>query len=119
MFYKNFYKGLTTDEILNKIKTEGFNPIIIRDDAGYIYSPHTHPETKLLAFLKGKMTLTIDDKTYTCFPGDKVIVPGNVLHNATVGPEGCEFFWAEKLILDDNPKSSSGVSLSEMTKDLL
>ena len=39
----------------------------------------------------------VGDNTFNCSPGDKVVIPGNVEHEATAGPEGCVFFWSEKL----------------------
>lgn len=98
MFYKGYYNHLSEDEILHIIKREGFNPLKFYNDPHYEYYLHSHPETKLLAFLKGTMTLKIGTETYECHPGDKVIVPGNILHEAKAGAAGCEFFWAEKLI---------------------
>lgn len=80
------------------MKEDGFDPIKISDPSGRIYSPHTHPETKLLAFLSGSMGVEVDGKTYQCEAFDKVIIPGNIKHSAVVGPEGCTFFWSEKLI---------------------
>ena len=99
MFKKNFYKDLAEREIADKVEEEGFDPIKISDPPGRVYSPHTHPETKLLAFLSGSMEVKVADKTHRCKAGDKVIIDGNVEHSAVVGPEGCTFFWSEKLLL--------------------
>lgn len=98
MYFKNFYKNLSEAEIAEKVKAEGFDPIKISNEPGFIYSLHKHPETKLLAFLKGSMCVTVAGKHYTCRAGDKVIVPGNVEHSAKVDSDGCTFFWSEKLM---------------------
>ncbi|MCH7640784.1 cupin domain-containing protein [Patescibacteria group bacterium] len=98
MYKQGFYKNLHEDEIAKKVKKEGFDPIKISDPPGRIYSRHTHPETKLLAFLEGSMEVRVGDETFQCKAGDKVIVDGNVKHSAVVGPEGCTFFWSEKLM---------------------
>ena len=44
------------------------------------------------------MEVRVGDETFQCKAGDKVIVDGNVKHSAVVGPEGCTFFWSEKLM---------------------
>lgn len=98
MYYQSFYHNKTEHEITALVKKEGFNPIKFHDDPGYTYSPHKHPETKLLAFLEGSMEVTVDGFTFTCIKGDKLIIPGNIVHSARVGADGCVFLWSEKLI---------------------
>lgn len=98
MYSHNHYKNLTEEEIKNQIELEGFNPIKFTDNPGYIYQPHSHPETKLLAFLNGSMRVTVDNDVYECKAGDKLIIRGEVMHSAKVGSEGCTFFWSEKLM---------------------
>lgn len=80
MYYKNYYNNLTEKGIANRIKEEGFDPVKFSDIPGFIYTPHKHPETKLLAFLDGDMD---------------VKVAGEEIH---FGPHGCTFFWSEKII---------------------
>ena len=98
MFFKNFYQDKSDQEILAEIKKEGFDPLKITNEPGYIYSAHKHPETKVLAFLKGSMKVTVNQRTYLCRPFDKLIVPGDTVHQALVGDKGCTFFWAEKVL---------------------
>ena len=95
--FRQFYKGLSESEIKKHIETEGFSPMKIRNDPDYVYEEHSHPETKLLAFLEGSMEVTVDGEHYSCVKGDKMIIEGNVSHSAVVGNEGCTFFWSEKL----------------------
>lgn len=98
MFYKNFYANLTEVEIEKSIRNEGFNPIKFENDPGDNYSPHQHPETKLLAFLDGEMEVKAGEENFSCRKGDKLIIPGNTFHSAIVGPTGCTFFWSEQLV---------------------
>jgi quercetin dioxygenase-like cupin family protein len=97
MYTPKFFPRLDKESIAAEIRKEGFDPILIQDPPGHVYSAHRHPETKLLAFLLGSMTVKVGDNTFNCSPGDKVVIPGNVEHEAMVGPEGCVFFWSEKL----------------------
>jgi quercetin dioxygenase-like cupin family protein len=43
------------------------------------------------------MEVTVEGKKFHCQPGDKLIINGNVQHSAVAGPQGCGFFWSEKL----------------------
>ncbi len=98
MHFKGFYKQLNDSQIENSIQNEGFNPAKITNGASNTYSPHKHPETKLLAFLKGEMKVKAGGNTFDCKPGDKLIIQGNVTHSAICQSQGCTFFWAEKLL---------------------
>ena len=92
MYKQGFYKDLAENEVAKRVEEESFDPIKISDPPGRIYSVHTHPETKLLAFLSGSMEVKAADKTYRCKAGDKVIIDGNIKHSAVVGPEAGTFF---------------------------
>lgn len=96
MYSQAYYKDLSDTEIERNIKEEGFSPLRITNAANFIYSPHKHPETKLIAILEGELDVTIKDKTYLCKKYDKIVIPGNITHSAVAGKEGCTFFWAEK-----------------------
>jgi len=95
-YYKNFYANLSEDEIEAKIREEGFEPKRFHNASGDIYEPHKHSETAFLAFLEGSMKVKVGDQTYLCQKGDKLIIPGNTVHSAVVGKDGCTFFWDEK-----------------------
>jgi len=98
MHTPDFYNGLDKDGIAEKVREEGFDPIYFSDPAGNMYSPHKHPETKLLAFVRGDMEVVVNGETFQCKAGDKLIIPGNTEHKAVVGPRGCDFFWSEKMM---------------------
>ena len=78
MIQCGFYSELDRDRITETVRKEGFDPICITDPSGHVYPAHRHAETKLLVFLKGKMAV--------------------VEHSAWVGPEGCVFLWAERVM---------------------
>lgn len=98
MHHKGFYNNLSETDIKKRIKKDGFDPVKFENDENDIYRAHKHPETKLLAFLKGDMCVTIDERHYFCEAGDRLIIPGNIEHSAKVGNKGCTFFWSEKLL---------------------
>lgn len=98
MYTKNFYQSLNEEEIEKQIRQEGFEPMKFHDRPGFIYTPHQHPETKLLAFLDGNMEVKVGEENFSCRTGDKLLIPGNTPHSAVVGPDGCVFFWSEKMM---------------------
>jgi hypothetical protein len=91
------FANLDADGVRDRLRSEGWDPVPIQDRPGYVYPPHSHAETKVLAFLAGSMEVRVGAYTYRCLPGDRVVIPGGVEHAALVGPEGCTFFWSEQL----------------------
>ena len=97
MYQLKFYKTIDKKRIAEEIRREGFDPMCITDPPGRVYTTDRHPQTKLLVFLEGGMEVNVGRNSFECHAGDKVIIPGNVEHSAVVGPDGCIFFWSEKL----------------------
>lgn len=96
MFELQKYSGMTHEEIEKAIQKAGFDPLLISNGPGFVYSSHHHPQTKLLAFVKGEMEVEVNGEQFYCRSGDQIIIPGNTPHSAVVGPHGCTFFWSEK-----------------------
>lgn len=92
------------DENPDKVKVKkymqekNFDPLLITNKPGYIYEKHKHEETKMIICIEGSMEVSVGKKTFMFEPGDKLLIPGNTVHSAAVGAEGCSFFWAEKKI---------------------
>jgi quercetin dioxygenase-like cupin family protein len=97
MYQPGFYKTMDRQMITGDVRREGFDPIYISDPPGHVYPPHHHAETKLLVFLRGSMKVRVAGEEFNCQIGDKLVIPGNVQHAAWVGPEGCDFFWSERM----------------------
>jgi quercetin dioxygenase-like cupin family protein len=55
---------------------------------GSSVAPHSHPHEQLGVILKGVLVLTLDGETHELGPMDAYVVPGDVEHSATCGPEG-------------------------------
>lgn len=97
MFTKRaFAPNTSKDEIIKAIQKDGYNPILISEDAGYIYDEHQHAETKVIVCVKGKMKVKVNDDEYDFEPGDKLVIPGNTPHSAVCGIDGCTYYWSEK-----------------------
>ncbi|MFH1156168.1 MAG: cupin domain-containing protein [Pseudomonadota bacterium] len=53
-------------------------------DQGSQLPVHSHPHEQTGYLVSGKMTLAIDGKDHLVEPGDSWVIPGGVLHGATV-----------------------------------
>jgi mannose-6-phosphate isomerase-like protein (cupin superfamily) len=99
MFTKHAFKADTSkEEMVEAIKKEGFNPILIREDANYVYEEHQHAETKLIVCVQGSMKVKVRAQEFDFEPGDKLIIPGNTLHSAVCSADGCTYYWSEKIM---------------------
>ncbi|HEX9758418.1 MAG TPA: AraC family ligand binding domain-containing protein [Nitrospiria bacterium] len=98
MHEAGFYKDIDRKKIAAEVQREGFDPYLISDPPGATYPPHSHRETKLLVILSGNMEVNIQGEGFSCSPGDRLLIPGNMEHSAKVGENGCQFFWSEKLL---------------------
>ena len=76
MYQPDYYKTIDRDLISEEVRKEGFHPLCITDAPGRVYTPHRHPETKLLVFLEGEMTVKVDNHSYQCRKGDRFMIPG-------------------------------------------
>ena len=89
---------MSQSDIKKAVTEEGFSPVLVTDSPGFVYEEHHHKETKLLACLKGTMNVVVNREPLVFEPGDKLIIPGNIHHSAVVGTDGCQYFWAEKVL---------------------
>ena len=67
---------------------EGLQAHSWSNEAGYRYSPHSHPYHKVLYCTAGSITFHTPDGDVTLGPGDRLDLPGGTEHGATVGPNG-------------------------------
>lgn len=50
---------------------------------------HSHPHEQGLIILSGALGLTIEGETHHLAAGALYLIPGDVVHEAHAGPEGC------------------------------
>lgn len=97
-YEKRKYFNVSIGEIEERIEALGFDPLMITDPPGRVYRPHAHAQTKLLVFLDGEMWVRAGEHEFECGPGDELIIPGGMEHEARVGETGCVFYWAERVM---------------------
>jgi quercetin dioxygenase-like cupin family protein len=62
-----------------------------RDDADAIYPPHRHGGREVRIVLDGSMTIVVDGVANELHAGDRIDIPPNTTHSATVGPSGVHY----------------------------
>jgi len=65
-------------------------------DPGAVFDRHIHPEEQMMMVLRGGCSEILLDGEQNMAKGDVVLIPGNMVHGAIVGPLGCDaidIFW--------------------------
>ena len=88
----------------------------------YVMSYHWHVEYELMRILKGTLTVTLDEKSFTATAGDIIFVHSGILHSGM--PDDCvyqclvfdgnAFFKAQlcmcRLYAENHPSGNPGIS---------
>ena len=83
--------SVTRDDALAAFRDEGCSaPRSWGNAPGDAYGWHEHPQPKVLFCLTGSIVFHTDDGDLSLHAGDRLDLPTNARHAATVGPEGCE-----------------------------
>ncbi|HUL74461.1 MAG TPA: cupin domain-containing protein [Vicinamibacterales bacterium] len=61
---------------------------VVELDANAVAARHQHPNEQIGLVLRGTMTFVIGNETRELRPGDTYLIPGDVPHEATAGPQG-------------------------------
>jgi quercetin dioxygenase-like cupin family protein len=82
------------------LEAEGFEVRIWRDPADRSYAPHRHPHDESLWVVRGRIALQVEGREVLLGPGDRVELPGGILHTARCGPDGAVYLIGQKRPLD-------------------
>jgi mannose-6-phosphate isomerase-like protein (cupin superfamily) len=88
----------TSERVLRKqLIDEGFRHTFVwQDGPNTFYPDHTHTGLTAHIILDGQMTLTMDGEARTYRPGERCDVPAGMVHNARMGPSGCQYLVGEQ-----------------------
>ena len=77
-------------EFETKLIAEGYTCHTWSNAAGFWYPVHEHAYHKMIVVLEGSITfyLPADKQEVVLKKGDKLEIPSNTEHSATVGPQG-------------------------------
>lgn len=67
---------------------EGLVPHVWSNDPGHVYSEHRHPYHKVLICVKGSIVFHTPDGDVVLSEGDRLDLPPDTPHGATVGDRG-------------------------------
>lgn len=97
VYERQAFQSITAGEIRSAIERDGWTPSLIAEPPGAVYPRHRHAAAKLLVFLDGEMEVRAGGDLFSCQPGDRLIIPGLMEHEAKAGLEGCRYFWSEQI----------------------
>ena len=87
----------TREEIIDWLKGQGYTTIHeYKDEPGEFIDTHSHNLEEYLFVLKGSMEVVLESEHSVCREGDGLAIHANMMHSATVGPEGCDYIVGEK-----------------------
>jgi quercetin dioxygenase-like cupin family protein len=78
------------------LSTDGFEVMAWSDPPGRTYAPHSHDHDESLWCLRGWITFHAGGRDYRLAAGDRLMLPRDTVHAATVGPDGATYLIGEK-----------------------
>lgn len=75
---------LTQEEAEARLHQEGYESYCWHDVSGSGYPRHKHQFDECLWILKGEIEFTIAEKSYLLGKGDRIYLPANLIHSASV-----------------------------------
>ena len=75
------FRPITTDAVMTNF---------VRFEPDGVAPMHFHDEQQIAIILSGELEFTVGEETRVMHTGDCVVIPPNVPHGGTAGPEGCE-----------------------------
>ena len=77
-------------------------------EPGALFDRHIHPEEQMMLVLRGGCNEILLDGEQSMAKNDVVLIPGNMVHGADVGPLGCDaidIFWPARTDYTDKEKA--------------
>ena len=88
---------MSVHDLEEQLRAEGFTHTYVwQDGPGAYYPEHTHSTVTAHVVLEGEVTVISEGKTQTYRDGDRIDIPAQTLHAATMGPKGCRYIIGEK-----------------------
>lgn len=81
---------MTTDELRERMRTEGFDPGAWSNGPGDRYGVHEHHYDKVIVVASGSIEFVLPGTGggIELAPGDRLELPAGTAHEARVGPDG-------------------------------
>jgi len=79
-----------------RLAAEGFTAMTWTDAPGHTYAPHRHGHHESLWCIRGSIVFHIAGRDYPLAPGDRLMLPRDTVHAASVGPDGATYLIGER-----------------------
>ena len=71
--------------------TFGASVMAVPDAPGHYYPPHSHDCHEIIVGIEGQIVFKAEGQELAIGAGEVLYLPEGTVHEATVGPEGCEY----------------------------
>lgn len=92
---RGFYANASTEEIIDELRANGYEPRLITEESGSTLDEHSHKQSHIIVLQSGELSITLDGKSFAMQPGDLITIPADYPHAAKAGSEGCGYVWVE------------------------
>jgi uncharacterized protein YjlB len=75
---------------------QGYDPFAWVDEPGKQYETHSHTHEECIWILRGSIRFVVGAQKFDLGPGDRLMLPRAMQHEAVVGPDGCEYLIGQK-----------------------
>jgi len=69
----------------------GASVMVVPDAPGHYYPPHSHDCHEIIVAIEGEIRFEAEGRSLPVAAGEVLYLPEGTVHEATVGPEGCEY----------------------------
>jgi quercetin dioxygenase-like cupin family protein len=81
--------GAPAESVLRqRLEDEGYDVTMWRDRCNWSYEPHTHEHDESLWVVHGRLVLRVGGEDFDLGPGDRLMLPKEMVHTANAGPDG-------------------------------
>ena len=70
--------------MMRALELEGYDVLVYTYRPGTVFPEHDHPRAKCDAVVEGVLRVTVDGKDYDLGAGDRIYLPANTRHAASV-----------------------------------
>lgn len=99
--YQPNYSMELSERCIQILEKEGWPHIYEWSDSpGAVYPEHSHQDKVVIFITEGSLSMRMQGETKELKAGDRLNIPPDTLHSATVGQQGCQFVVGEMVAGD-------------------